>query len=317
MNFSADENKTLFSKLRFRDLHLLKEISLTRSLTTLADKYGISQPALSRSLRDIEIALGVQVFSRDRGSALDLTPVGRHILERVDFLIADANALHTQLRAYKEGNGSQVRLGVIPYISNSLLLAIVRKLTNDPLCMSVSTYEGSTDQLISALRRRELDAVLGRISVDGSHNELIQEKLFSQTASIVVSEAMDNKKKPSLGALHNYPWVLPPANSPTRLAFVSAFVSQNANVPTACIETTSARLVHSAITEKMASFGFVPMGVGREIEAWGGVRCWDFPAPFQMPTVGLIMLSKSKSLTVNKVVRDVVHDAIAHVPTLI
>ncbi|MBV7484883.1 LysR family transcriptional regulator [Bordetella sp. BOR01] len=312
MNLLA--KNALFTKLRFKDLLLLREIAAMRSLTAIGESRGLSQPALSRALRDTEAALGVQVFSREKGARLEPTPIGRQVLARVDLLLADAGALQSELRAFQEGSGSHLRIGVIPFVSNTLLETLLRQLAGEPLRMSVSTYEASTDQLVAALRRQELDIVLGRISVDALSNELSQEKLFTQTASMLVSEALYKQRaKLDLEALHRFSWVLPPANSPTRLAFVEAFVGRDAVAPTARIEATSARVVHSAISSGIAGLGLLPLDIGRELETWGKVRCLAFPAPFRMPTVGLIMLSKNRARAANSIVRDVVHQAIAQV----
>ncbi|AOB41075.1 LysR family transcriptional regulator [Bordetella parapertussis] len=311
---SAPSDPVPFARLRFRDLQLLREIAAARSLTAVAERRGLTQPALSRTLRDIEAELGAQVFSRERGARLAPTAVGRHILARVDLLMADAGALHSELRAFEEGRGAHLRLGVIPFVSNALMQEVLKTLTGEPLRMSVSTFEGATDQLVLALRRQELDIVIGRLSADAGADTLAQEGLFSQTASIVMSEALyERRASLTLASLHGHPWVLPPASSPTRMAFVEAFVSRNAVAPVARIETTSARLVHSAISSNMASLGLLPLDIGQELERWGGVRCKAFPVPFRMPTVGLIVLAERRARAMNRVVRDVLHRCIARV----
>src|SRR5690606_26361393 len=122
----------------------------------------------------------------DRTVGLVPTPLGRLILSRVDLLLAEAEGLQEQVLAFEEGRGAHLRLGIIPFVSNRLMLAIVRGLAAEPHAMSISTYEESTDQLLTALRRQELDAVLGRISVEAADDELHQERLFTQSASVVV-----------------------------------------------------------------------------------------------------------------------------------
>ncbi|WP_246766640.1 LysR substrate-binding domain-containing protein [Bordetella pertussis] len=93
---------------------------------------------------------------------------------------------------------------------------VLKTLTGEPLRMSVSTFEGATDQLVLALRRQELDIVIGRLSADAGADTLAQEGLFSQTASIVMSEALyERRASLTLASLHGHPWVLPPASSPT------------------------------------------------------------------------------------------------------
>jgi DNA-binding transcriptional LysR family regulator len=303
----------LFSKLRIKDLELLREIAAVRSLTAIADARGLTQPALSRALRDIEAALGTQVFSRDRTSRLEPTPLGSLILSRVELLLAEADGLQGELLAFEEGRGTHLRLGVIPFVSNGLMQEILKELTAGQYAMSISTYEASTDQLVSALRRQELDAVLGRISVDAGANELHQEKLFTQSASVLANakSPLAREKALKLDTLHQHEWVLPPQASPTRLAFAELFVSRGATPPSARVETTSARLIHTVISGNVAALGLLPLDIATELEKWGGVKAVGLPAPFKMPPVGLITLAKRRRLPAARILRDVVRGVLA------
>jgi len=303
----------LFAKLRIKDLQLLQEIAATRSLTSIASARGLSQPGLSRTLRDIEAALGAQVFSRDRMARLEPTPLGRLVLSRIELLLSEADGLKEELLAFEEGRSTHLRLGVIPFVSNALMHAILSELTSDRHAMSISTYEASTDQLVQALRRQELDAVLGRIVVDATTPELHQEKLFTQTASIVVNASgpLARRKALKMDALHEHEWVLPPQPSPTRLAFVEWLVNHGATPPSARIETTSARLVHTAISTGVAACGLLPLDIALELQKWGGIKAIEFPPSFKMPTVGLISLSKRRGLPAARILRDVVRQALS------
>src|SRR5690554_992265 len=93
------------ARLRLKDLELLLAIAQTRSLTKLAQARGVSQPALSRALRDIEASLGIEVFDRSKSTPLEPTPVGALVLERARILLADALALQREVQIFREGSG--------------------------------------------------------------------------------------------------------------------------------------------------------------------------------------------------------------------
>lgn len=268
---------------------------------------------MSRALRDIETALGAQVFSRDPMARLEPTPLGHLILGRVELLLSEAEGLKRELSAFEEGRGTHLRLGIIPFVSSALMDAVLAKLTTGQHAMSISTYEASTDQLVLALRRQELDAVLGRISADTAADELHQEKLFTQSASILVAAEgpLATRKTLNIASLQQHAWVLPPSGSPTRLAFAEMFLKRGAKPPAARVETTSARLIHSAIRSGVAECGLLPLDIGIELEAWGGVKAVEFPASFKMPAVGLITLAKRDRLPAVSTLRDVVRTVLA------
>src|SRR5690606_17500883 len=133
---------------------------------------------------------------------------------------------------------------------------------------------------------------LGRIVVAPGKG-LYQEELFSQSASILFNEHSNLLEAGtlSLEALQGCRWVLPPINSPTRQAFAKVFESRGLHTPYAQVETTSARLIHSLVKQEPDVLGLVPVNIGRELQSLGGVRWTEFPAPFTMPPVGLIMLA--------------------------
>lgn len=301
-----------FARLRLKDLQLLLAIAETRSLTRVAHSMGISQPALSRALRDIEGLLGVTVFGRSKMSPLEPTPVGMPVLERARILIADAAALHREVQAFREGSGGHMRLGIIPYIPSRLALSIVRRLTDCERGMTVSTHEASTDELVYALKHQRLDAVLGRITVSPDQSYLHQEELFSQSACIVVHHDSDilATGRALLEDLAHRSWVLPPLHSPTRNALAELFIRRGLRPPEAVLETTSARLIYSLTKADKAVTSLVPLNIGRELEALGGVRHLEFPVPFKMPSVGLITLANQQHVVALKHLRGIVRVAL-------
>lgn len=301
------------ARLRLKDLELLLAIAEARSLTKLAQARGVSQPALSRALRDIEASLGVEVFDRNKSTPLKPTSVGALVLERAQILLADAVALQREVQIFREGSGGHLRLGIIPYIPSGLTLSIVRRLTNSEHGMTVSMREGSTDELVSALRHQHLDAVLGRITVGPDVSHLYQEELFSQSGCIVAHPNCDllSVERVSLESLTHRLWVLPPFNSPTRTAMASIFIGSGLEPPGAVLETTSARLIYSLAQADKQTLSLVPLNVGRELEALGGVRHLEFPVPFRMPPVGLIMLANQRHIVALKQLRAIVRATVA------
>jgi len=312
--FEPIEGPATLYKLRLRDLQLLKQIAEVRSLTAIADHRGITQPALSRSLKDIEMALGAQVFERAKGAMLVPTQIGRHVLARAALLLADADALQSELQSFEKGRGAHLRLGTIPYVATNLLEGALAVLTQEPWQMSVSVTEGTTDQLIAMLRRQELDVVVGRLSADVS-NDLLRERLFTQQAGIVSSIRPGAVPIPlSLPKLLDHEWVLPPMRSPTRQAFTELFVAHDLATPVARVETTSLNVIQAALRNDERRLALLPADIGRELQQQGLLAYRDFPIPFPMPAVGMISLPNTRSLPSVRTFRDVLYRVLPRVP---
>src|SRR6185295_11246773 len=97
---------------RPRDMELVLAIHEHRSITAAAALLGLTQPAASRALRDIEQLLRVHLFDRDRAKGMSATGAGELVLARARAMLADYRSLATELDAYRAGTGGRLRLGI-------------------------------------------------------------------------------------------------------------------------------------------------------------------------------------------------------------
>src|SRR3569832_363525 len=131
------------TRLRPRDMELVLAIHEHKSTTPAARERGLTQPAASRALRDIEQLLRVHLFERDRSKGMSLTAAGELVLVRARALLADYRALAAELDAYRAGTGSRLRLGIIPFVSGPLIERLIAELTGERHRMSVIVTEAS------------------------------------------------------------------------------------------------------------------------------------------------------------------------------
>jgi len=297
----------LISKLRIKDLVLLKEIASTRSLTSTAKRMGISQPAVTRMLADIERIFATELFLRNKSVGVVPTDAGDIVLSRADILLNDLKSLSNHLEEFQNGTSGHLRLGLIPYVSDSFIRNLVLELIGDAHRVSVSIHSAATDQLVSLMQASRLDAVIGRLNALPHSPELAHEKLFSQQACVVIhpANALLNRRQVDWKQLAGLTWLLPPQGSPTRAAFVDVFAARNETPPATIIETTSAKAIRALVSVRPDMIGLVPDDIGRDLESWGGVHARPFPEKFRMPTAGLIYPVKNKNLPTIRTLRTV------------
>ncbi|MEW8500550.1 MAG: LysR family transcriptional regulator, partial [Candidatus Thiodiazotropha taylori] len=95
------------------DLLLMRSlvaIADTGSITEAADRIGLTQPALSRRLQQLEDYFGAELFSRGR-KGVQLTEIGRLVESEARILIARYDHLRDQVRAHQGLEGGTVRIG--------------------------------------------------------------------------------------------------------------------------------------------------------------------------------------------------------------
>src|SRR5688572_9313715 len=114
--------------LRMREFELLLAIHARKSVTAAARDLGLTQPAASRTLKDIEQLLHVHLFERDRTNGMQLTGAGELVIARARGLVADLDAMRDELHAWKAGSGGHLRLGLIPFVPGGLIERLISTL---------------------------------------------------------------------------------------------------------------------------------------------------------------------------------------------
>lgn len=142
--------------VRLRQLLYLREIARAGGVTLAAARLGVSQPALSRALANLERRVGAPLFERD-GRGRRLTGEGEEVLAFAERVGAQAEELREQLGERARGERGALRVGMIDAASLYVLPGVVRdfgeRFPGVDLALSVDT----SDVLLDRLRRFELD----------------------------------------------------------------------------------------------------------------------------------------------------------------
>ena len=152
------------------DLHALAVFlaaSETGSMAAAARRMGVTQPAVSQSIADIERRMGVALFDR-KVRPLGLTPAGALLRQRAAALLADALQIAPILRETSKDSFPLVRIGVVDSLSRTLACDLAAFLS--ARAGEISLHSGLTAQHAGAFLTRRLDIVISvdeLIEVDG------------------------------------------------------------------------------------------------------------------------------------------------------
>src|SRR4029079_6155281 len=103
-----------------RQLQYAVAVAATRSFRRAAEQCGVSQPSLSAQVAELEGALGVRLFERDRRRVL-VTGAGRELVERARVVLREAGDLVDVAKRAGDPLTGTLRIGVIPTVSPYLL----------------------------------------------------------------------------------------------------------------------------------------------------------------------------------------------------
>lgn len=148
-----------------RQLQYAIAVADARSFRKAAALCGVSQPSLSAQLAQLEAALGVRLFERDRRRVLP-THAGEEVIARARRLLVETDDLADAARRLGDPRTARLRLGVIPTISPYLLPRIVPALRRALPGVIIRWTEDKTGSLVKAVQEGALDGALLALEAD-------------------------------------------------------------------------------------------------------------------------------------------------------
>ena len=267
-------------------LHQLRHVlalSEHRSLARAAQALGISQPALSKSLRKLEAYLGVELFERTPRGVLP-TEFGRELTQHARAIAVGIHEAERAMGAIREGVEGRVAIGSAPsVIAHVLPIATARLLRRRP-DLKVTVVVGLHDRLFEWLRNGEIDVVISNLTEDSSDPDFRQETLY--TDRVVVASRpghpLAGRNVPK-EEIQRYRWVLPSQAIVTRQHLELLCKTHGLKPPVVAIETNALAFMRAMLMET-DYLGYLPaivMQPGRECAgtAPAGLRWLDWDRP--------------------------------------
>ena len=256
----------LLSRLKLRQLRLLTAIADEGTVLKGSQALNIAQPAATKSIKELEDALGVQLFER---SSRGVTPTdfGTVMIKHAKLILAQLRHAGEELQSLEEGLSGRVHVGTLLAASTSLLPRALARLRERRPGIAVTVAEGTIDRLMPGLRTGDIDVVLGRLPEYREREGLKQEVLYLDTVSIMVREGHPLAERASLALadLVEQAWVVPPTQTSLRRQIDQAFRYENLEPPLDVIESVSILTNHALLmsTDMLAAMPHQVGQIGR------------------------------------------------------
>ncbi len=215
-------------------LEAVDAVGTLGSASAAAKYLQTSQPEISRRVARIAAAIGQKPFVRtDRG--LVGTPAVRTLSNLRAALMAEMTALGEILDVGVDTSTGRVAIGLLPFSEQDVVIRVFDALLKRLGPLRLQAVTGSYGALIDALRRGELDFVLGPLRDPAPYETLIEEHLFDEWLTLVTRRDHPlAQANPSLEALVRGSWVVGPHGTPTR-RFLDDLLLENGLTPPAQI----------------------------------------------------------------------------------
>ncbi len=147
-------------QVTLRELENFVSVAEHASLTLGAEAVGITQPAVSASLGNLESTLGVSLLVRRRGQGVSLTPEGALLLAEARSLLDRASDLTTAMMDVVSLRAGRVLLGSLVSAAPIVMPAAVRSFITKNPQIEVEIRTGSQDELLSWVRTGAIHAAV-------------------------------------------------------------------------------------------------------------------------------------------------------------
>ncbi len=225
-------------RIKIRHLQTFTEIVRQRSLKGAARRLLLTQPAISRTLSELEEILGAELLTRGRGG-IALTPEGEFFLPHAQTSLA---ALEQGLAGIAQAGGAgvaQMRLGALPSVAARLMPEVLVELGRMEADLRLVITDGPHGSLTALLRDGQLDAVIGRLGAPETMRGLSFTQLYLERVAVVVRPGHPILTDPDLRRIGDWPVIYPPPGSAIRPFVERLLIAQGIPVPRRRVESVS------------------------------------------------------------------------------
>ncbi|EDI4634178.1 LysR family transcriptional regulator [Salmonella enterica subsp. enterica serovar Kentucky] len=258
------EKNGLFSqRIRLRHLHTFVAVVQQGTLGRAAETLNLSQPALSKTLNELEQLTGTRLFERGRLGA-QLTVPGEQFLTHAVKVLDALNTAGQALNRKEDASADVVRVGALPTAALGILPAAIGRFHQQQKSTSLQVATMNNTMLLAGLKSGEIDLGIGRMSDPELMGGLNYELLFLESLKLVVRPGHPLLQETiTLSRVMEWPVVVSPKGTVPRQNAEALLQSQGCKMPAGCIETLSASLSRQ-LTVDYDYVWFVPSGAVKE-----------------------------------------------------
>jgi DNA-binding transcriptional LysR family regulator len=233
-------------RLKLRDLDILMAVIETGSMGKAASRLGISQPAVSKAMVELETALGVKLVDRSRRGVAP-TLYGLALGKRSIAIFNDLRQGVQDIDFLSDPTTGEIRIGTTEPVAMAIVLPAIDRLVRQYPRMFFHVVAGDTGTLYRELTERNVELAVSRI-IGRLPDELSAEILFHDSFAVVTAATnpLTRRRKLTLAELANEPWTLYPFDSFFGSMIADAFRASGHELPRLTVSTLSTNVQNDA-----------------------------------------------------------------------
>lgn len=192
------------------------------SYSLTAEKFGLSQPAVSMQIKSLEEYFGTKLFQKEKGQ-INLSPAGKIVYQEGKKIIKRWGYLEQKVESKKNIKIKKLKIASSTIPSEYLLPEIISKLNNILSGLQTKVSVGDSRSMIKLLEDDEVDLII--VGYKPPNNKFKKLKLYKDNLSLIIplEHQLSQSDKVFLADLQNENLLIREAGSGTRKATILAF----------------------------------------------------------------------------------------------
>ena len=255
--------------ITLRHLRALVALSDLKLVARVSEALGVTQPAVSKQIAELERIVGVPVVTRDR-NRLYLTPIGVRLADHARVALGQLDRAAFDIEAMTSGVSGSVSVGVVSSVAPTLMSGTIELFKRSTPQANVSVSEGHFVELLPQLEAGALDLVIARIWQPQELAGIDQMALFSEPIVVVAghNHPLSQGGDVTWTDVTTYPWILPQPGSVARQAVDALFAANGLSPPNNTIASLSIAL-NLELLRAMRALGLLPQRLAQAQAARG------------------------------------------------
>ncbi|MDQ1081936.1 LysR substrate-binding domain-containing protein [Pseudoroseomonas cervicalis] len=237
------------ARLKLRHLQLLQALDETRNLHRAAALLGLTQPAASKLLAEVETMLGGALFER-HARGMRPNEWGEVMLRRARSALVELEQAAAELNGLREGSGGVVAFGTVTAAAADAVVRAVEAVQREHPALQVTVEVDTSPPLVARLREGRLDFIVARPPAEPvaglDYREIGEEELCFMAAQ---GHPLLARGPVGLAEMLDYGWVLQPPGSLLRQEVEEMFLRHRLPFPRRVLSTASMLLSLAALSQ--------------------------------------------------------------------
>lgn len=227
-------------RVKLHDLHVLMAVVQAGNMSKAAALLNTTQPAVSRSIAELERTIGVRLLDRS-SQGVEVTEYGQILLDGGTAVFDDLRQAVKNIKFLADPTAGEVSIGCNHFIAGSFVSAVIQRLSRQYPRIVFHLVTAQAESLQRELSERNVDFLIAARWGSPMDERLEFEPLFDDQYVIVAGaqNPWTRRRKIELAELANEPWVLPPPHSVVASLALEAFRASGLDYPRTIVVTES------------------------------------------------------------------------------